>query len=681
MLTQPENEEQLLDWCRDIIDDSKDVRRGAETQWWEQLCIYSGDLWVEYNPHSKRLEELPKPDHRVRLPINLVSPVVRTEYAKLLKNRPIVDCIARSGDKSDLDSAKVGDKVLKVHVEKEFYMPSVRREALMWTLITGLGAIFVDYDETSMGEIEVLVDPEGNPIFDPATIKAVQRYYRDKHRKPKTKLIPQGDLRIVPLGPMQWGWDLSKRNPRDAQFCWVAEVYDILEVKRRWGKDIEDPGKVQPNLLEQRVLQRVDLTNTIKASHSNLSSQDLVEIFRLFIRPGHFYFPDGAEIIFTQNEIVEARSFPFGHNQLPISWMGHIPMPGARYPISVVSQIRDPVLEISKTESQLTENRNLMSNPPWLTFREHEIEDGTLVNKPGARITIPWRPQIPEPHPIEMPEIPAYVQNLLTTLREHVQEIAGQGETSQGRVPPGARSGVAIAYLQEEDDTKLGPTVSEYEEMIERCSWQILRVIAERYDVPRTVTINRKHSHPEVFDFIGTMLSGIGGVECQAGSALPRSKAAKQQFMMDLYSMGIEQDTRKVKEMLELGQGEPEEWEVDMDQAERENDRMEQGHSAPVEDWFNHAAHLAVHRRYMKSPDFEALPPNIQEVYRVHDKLHQRFLTGAAQAQQMGVPVPGQSIPGANMQNGQNNQAPVEGGPVAQNGQVPAPDQMGALPQ
>jgi hypothetical protein len=116
--------------------------------------------------------------------------------------------------------------------------------------------------------------------------------------------------------------------------------------------------------------------------------------------------------------------------------------------------------------------------------------------------------------------------------------------------------------------------------MIERMTWQGLSLIAQFYDMPRTTVIYQRHSDPEVLDFTGTMLNGIQGVETQAGSALPRSKAAKQQFIMDLYSMGIEQNPAKVKEMLELGEGEPEDFEDDLAQAERENSRLQEGNSS-----------------------------------------------------------------------------------------------------
>lgn len=646
----PESQDDLFLWCKQVVEDARKRRRGHEVMWWEQLCVYAGDLWCEYNPHSGRLEEVPAPDHKVRLPINLNNATVRTEYAKLLKNRPIIECMARSGDKSDVDAAKMGDKILNNYVEQEFDMASVRREAIMWALICGTGAIFVDYDDTALGEVEVLIAPDGSPITDPQQIKAAQGWFSEQAQQPKRMQIPQGDLRMRALGPMQWGWDFSIHNPKLAKWCFVTETYDALEVERRWNFTVDEHDLVDPrqNMLERRILERADVTGYFAGMGGSANqplSQDIVQIHRIFVLPGHKFFPQGAELIFTNHEFIDATKFPFGHGKLPVSCMGHIPLPGSNYPLSVVSQIRDPVLEISKTESQMLENRNLMANPPWIFYKQHNIEEGKLVNKPGLQLEVDYRPNMPDPHPVEMPDLPSYVQNLPELLEQHVQTIAGQGETAQGRVPPGARSGVAIAYLQEEDDTKLGPTVGEFEEMIARVGYQQLRLIAERYDAPRTARIPRPHALPDVFDFVGSMLSGVAAVTVQAGSALPRSKAAKQQFFMDLASMGIETDQRKLKQELELGEGEPDPVSMSEMQAERENDLMETGQAAPVKDWFNHEVHIRIHRQFMMSVDYEGLPPEIQDIYDQHDAEHQRFIAGQTQANASGIPTPDQGDP------------------------------------
>lgn len=658
-------QQDLHQWGLSLVEDGRHRRIGMEGQWWENIATFSGDFWVEWNPHDRKLKETPKPDHKVRLAINLAQPVIRTEYAKILKNKPITDVLARSNEKTDVNAAKVGNKVLNHYVEREFHMARVRRRAVWWTLVCGLGGIFVDYDDTLKGKTEVVVDPSGAPIFDPATIKAIQRHYRERHRKPKTMEIPQGDLRMVPVSPFELLWDYSQNFMDDAWWCIVSQVYDVAEAKRRWDVELNGNPKVLPGILEQRVLSRFD--KTIGAHRMNIrppKAQDLAEVHRLFIRPGHPDFPNGAEVIFTEDQFVEAKGFPYGHGQLPVSVMGHVPFPVSQHPLSVLQAIKGPVLELSRTESQLVENRNLMGNPPWREAEQHRIEK-PIVNKPGLRIKYTHVPNIPPPEPVTMPEMPGYVQNLVPTMREHVLEISGQGETSQGRVPAGARSGVAIAYLQEEDDTRLGPTIAEFEEMIERASTQILSLIAERYDAPRTITIYKKNSEPEVFDFMGSMLQNNTSVIVQAGSALPRSKAAKQQFILDLYDRGLEQDPRRVRMMLELSEGDPDEWEVDIDQAERENRTLMSGQEVRVEDWYNHPAHRYAHQHFMKSPDFDSLPEPVQELFRAHNEAHIR----AEQDQQ-------QRMAQMQMMNGAGGAPPSVG-----NGEVEIPTANGQTNQ
>jgi hypothetical protein len=478
-LKRPEEAKDLLEYLTGLYEDGKDLRKGHEAIWWENIAAYAGDLWTEFNPHTSRLYELPKPDHKVRLPINLIQPTVRTEYAKLLKNKPIIDCVSRSGDIKDMNAASVGDKVLNEHVEKRFNIPAIRRGTAWWALATGLGGMFIDYDDSLQAPIEVPAGPNGEPVFDPAQIKSIQRYYREKrHRRAPTVTARYGDLRFASFSPWQLIWDFSKTHPHEAAWAIYSEVFDIMEIERRWGVQVDPKtSKQQPNTMEYRLINSTDLTG--KLDFDNKVSDHLVEVHRAYFKPGHIYFPKGLEVVFTLDEIVDVNYFPYIHGELPYAVMGHVPFPISRYPMSVISQIKDPVLEISKTESQMIENRNMMSNPPWIEFDHNGLEEDSITNKPGLRIKVKWRPQVPEPHPVTMPEIPNYVQSLPALLKEHVLEISGQGETSQGKVPAGARSGVAIAYLQEEDDTKLGPTIQEFEEMIERWGWLTLQTMAQ----------------------------------------------------------------------------------------------------------------------------------------------------------------------------------------------------------
>jgi hypothetical protein len=641
-----EDDKKLYGWAMALYKEGLGRRRHWEGIWWESIAVYMGDLWVEWDIHKRRLvEPVRRPDHRVRVPINLAQPVVRTELAKLTKNRPIIDVLARSSDQSDLNSAKVGDKVMNNYVESAFHMARVRRRMLVWALTCGIGGIIVDYDKTKLGEIEVLCDQGGNPIFDPQVIEAYKQQLDSDGVKPNYKRIPQGELIIKQVSPFQIIWDFSQMFIEDAGWCIYTDTYDIDEVYRRWGVHVSPDPHAIPGIIEQRLMGRFDYTG--KLATRPVHVQKLSEIHQMWIKPGHPKFPDGLCLVFNKDGILDKTAFEYSHGELPVHMMGHVPFPMGPYAMSVIPQIKGAVLELSKTESQMMENRNLMANPPWLIPKQLQITK-EIQNKPGARIEFNYMPNVPEPKPIEMPEMPKYVSDLITILKEHILEIGGQGETSQGRVPPGARSGVAIAYLQEEDDTRLGVTVQEFEETMEGVANHILKVIAEKYTTPRVVRIYKKHSDDEVFDFFGSMLDGCAAVNVQAGSALPRSKAAKQQYILDLWDRKLEQDPRKVRQMLELSEGEPDEWEIDLDQAERENHMLQNGQDPGVKEWYNHPAHHYVHRNYMKSADYTALSQDIQELFEQHDEEHTYY----EQMQMQAASQPAQP------QQGQNGSAP-----------------------
>lgn len=665
----------LHEWALALLDDGESRRNALEGLWWENIATYLGDFWVEWDPHKRRLAEpILKAHHKVRIPVNLAQPVVRTEVAKLTKNRPISNVIPTGSDTKSLNSAKIGDKILNQYVERKFHMKKVRRRMLDWVTICGTGAIFVDFDESAEEPLEVY-EVGGKPIFDERVIKGYQQQRKKNPTRKKLKkgTITRGELRVLACSPMQLMWDFSQVYPEDAWWMIYSEVMDVDLVHKRWGFRPEAERDAEPGVIERRLLQRADLTQSLTPPAPR--AQGLCKVHRLFVKPGHPYFPKGAHIVFTKDEIGKKENFPYQKmTELPFSVMGHIPLPTQQYDMSTIQQVRPLVVELSKTQSQMLENRNMAANPPWLEPIQARLE-GEIINKPGLRIKYNHTPNVPSPQPIQMPDLPQYVKELPGLLREEIQDVSGQGETSQGRVPPGARSGVAIAYLQEEDDTRLGPTVTAFEETMERSGWQILQVIAEKYDVPRTITITHPGSAPEVFDFYGDMLSGCAGLEVQAGSALPRSKAAKQQFILDLWDRRLEQDPRKVRAMLELAEGEPDEWERDMEQAERENRRLEAGEEIVVEEWHNHNAHLYKHHQHMKTGDFEEADEEMRSRYVMHCKEHEDALAQqkaeVAMLQAGGNASGGGTPPQVSAEAASNGQQVPEGAPPEFSGASP----------
>jgi len=136
----------------------------------------------------------------------------------------------------------------------------------------------------------------------------------------------------------------------------------------------------------------------------------------------------------------------------------------------------------------------------------------------------------------------------------------------------------------------------------------------------------------------------------QSGSSLPPSRVARQEFVMQLWAARIIQDPRVVLRLLEFGnvEGLYEDLNLDIAQAQRENERLKNGDpNVVVEDFHNHEVHIYEHDKFRKTAEYEALPDEIKELFRRHVEEHRRMwqqevlgslggMTGQQQEQQPG---------------------------------------------
>jgi hypothetical protein len=260
--------------------------------------------------------------------------------------------------------------------------------------------------------------------------------------------------------------------------------------------------------------------------------------------------------------------------------------------------------------------------------------------------------------------LPVQVENLAVALRDQILDLSGQGEVSRGRVPSGVRSGIQIAYLQEEDETKLAPTADNIETGCARMASLVLSRISQFWHHERILRYYKRGGEFEVRKFKGADIRGHTDVVPVAGSALPKSKAARQQNAITMAELGMPLPPKKLSDILEIGQGEPDEMDLAFAQADRENELMRRGAmtkemkaqqevsadpvqgdpaqqaeespiAVPVKAWHNHEAHLERHRRYMMDEEFERLAvdhPDIVRLFDEHVTVHEQALQAQMQA-------------------------------------------------
>ena len=129
-------------------------------------------------------------------------------------------------------------------------------------------------------------------------------------------------------------------------------------------------------------------------------------------------------------------------------------------------------------------------------------------------------------------------------------------------------------FMQEEDETRLAPTAENIEIALARSGSLSLERVDQFYHTDRIVRLYRSDGTFDVLRFKSSDLKGNTDVIVQAGSALPQYKAARQQFVLELAQLGIERNPKRIRDMLELGQGEPDDDDKAAAQATRENNAM-----------------------------------------------------------------------------------------------------------
>lgn len=657
------NKQDLLEALTQAKDRRGQLRRPFEAVWWNNIALVAGDHSARWDPmramFSDRdaIQTMALRDKKAKLVLNHALKVFRIELAKLLKSEPVMDVIANSDEETDLAATKVAKAGLE-YAEWKFKLTRKRKQALTWMLQTGVGALYCgwDYLETEPGYYEFVIDPNtGDATFNPDR----ERELRDQADRGEIDLTveryPMGDLEYKVFSPFQLYPDETVIDITESKDIITSEICDVDVVKGIYGKaanDIRPDSNLVLGAMEQRMLRQSGLNPTDQQVMEAVAMNTfwlLPDVYR-----GNKFLKDGIYMRWIDQTILDiSKAFPYRDGRLPLTFFQHIPRDTTVWPDCILTHVRDINLEMDKTVSQIIDNKDYMANPMWRIATQHRIK-GKVKNVAGGILRYVHSGTIPPPEPVTGMEMPQQIENLINILAQQMGDISGQSDVASGRVPSGARSGVAVSYLQEEDDTKIGPTIQDMEDAIAYLGSLTLERYAQYYIAPRILRFYRRDGEFDVLKFQGSDLANNTDVVCQAGSALPRNKASKQQFTLDLVDKGILTDPKQIMEMLDLGVGDPDLADLQTAMANRENKYMSVGMPAPMFDtdeqdatkmkpvavpvkkWHNHSIHLKRHYSYMSQPEFDKLQtakPEIVRLFDEHTAQHEQYLAQQAQQQ------------------------------------------------
>ena len=608
----------LVAWGENIFQRAKRFREPFDRQWYLNLAFYFGRQYVVWmNPQNQstaRLYEPAAPTWRVRLVSNKCRPLVRNEVSKLTKEEPQSYVRPRGSDDSDLQAARAAEMISEYEMTELHYNRILRRAAF-WMALTGTAFIKDSYNPD-------IPDPSG--VLGKIVLEAVNSFH------------------IYAL-------ETQAEDIEDQPVIIHAMAKDREWVMDQFGVDVSPDTNVSASLLEQRFL------NAIGASQQ--SPDMYVMVKELWVKPCRKY-PEGGVLTFANNQFLqEIKGWPYFHHEYPFSKIDHI-QTGRFWADSTLVDIIPLQREYNRTRSQIIEAKNRMSKPQLVAVRG-SIDARKVTSEPG--LIIQYQPGFAAPQPLQLQSLPTYVIQEIDRVQKDIDDISGQYEIAKGRTPPGVTAASAIAYLQEENDSKLSSTTASLEEATEKVGRHILGHVHDNWNQPRLVRVLGVNQTYEVSQFTQKDIDGNTDFCVEAGSSAPRSRAARQAMLVELGTRGWigPQQVLKYMHLVETDRMYDESL-ADQRQVERENCKMLEAQPQmtlqmnpmgvmmpqqvppqpmPINEWDNDAAHIAGHEAWMKTQEFELSDPMVKQIALQHLMDHKARM----QAQMM--PQPGMGMP------------------------------------
>lgn len=662
-------------WVNEEYVKAKNTRANFERQWYLNLAFVGGRQYVaplDVAGVGFRLTVPKSPPWRVRLVINKIRMAVRKECSKLASSKPIPTVVPATGENEDFAAAKVGEALVRTQFADGTFGQKYR-SWIWWGVVCG-NSFIKSYWDANCVDYDVMQLPDINQVI-PKTLdngmsvppEMVQEVIQANPRLQEFLNTPQpskGKIKYEVVTPFHvFVPDLMAEELEDQPYIIQVTTRTPEWVKKSFSDAF--PGDVQP-VSDAAAANTIMDSVSLITKNAGQAPSNAVLVKEAWIKPGaHPDFPEGGMLTIINDKVVqEFVKWPCPFPEYPYYAYYGIPT-GGFYRDSSVQDLIPLQKEYNRKRSQAIEIQNTMGKPKLL-YPTGSINPKMITSEPGQ--SIGYTPGYEKPQILNGAEVPTSFSNEIATLTQEFDDISGQHDISRGDAPSDVKSGTAISFLAEQDDTALHYQVAAIEAAMEVIGKHHLSYASTYWDGDRLVKIVGRDNEYEALSWKQNALKGNTDVRIQSGSALPVSKAARTaqitEFMMNGW-LPPEQGF----EMMNLGGMDKvmDELLVDKRQSYRENLKMAQAPAAmlqmllnpapgpngepapppmpdpktgkpiqinfdgtpfmpqppiPVNSWDNHEAHIQYHNDFRKTQEFEVLPEENKQAFELHIQMH-----------------------------------------------------------
>lgn len=599
-------DKERLSFAQNKFQVAKDLRRIFDIKWYISRAFYKDEQYVFWNKAVGGLARHPETDtRRVRLVDNQIKPRVRKQQAKLLRLRPRAEVLPNTTERSDIDAAELGTDLLK-HLHRTLKADKIARHIANWITTTG-NAFVVDYWDKDAKEIGLDVD------------------------SPFSWYLPVQSFGAVDIQQMPWAIRAKLRGTD-----WIKDTYGKDVTPESWTAD-------QNILLMMRDLDAA--VSGLEVTH--IPSAIVKEVW---IKPTNKY-PKGDYFVVANNVMLHKGTFPnYGTAEKPIyeypvTHFRDITIPGLFWGQATMESAIPLQKDWNRVRSSIIEWVRSMAKGKWLAMKGQQLSPTALDNEHGEVVEFGFQRGF-VPQQARIVPLPQAVFQALDTNKQSMMDIFSQHEVTQAQNRSDLRSAAMVAMLLEQDDTAPSMTYHDFEDNW-AAMWKHCLMIAQKYyDTTRVIKVVGSGQDVKMQSFVGSDLKDNTDVFVATGTHLPENRLAKQAVIMERFQAGLygpPQDptvTSKVRRMLDDAMEEDvyDSLKADTDVAMDENRMFRNGMEKPINEYDNHAIHVAEHERDIKSPEVQAMlrargGDKIVQAYMTHIREHVQQLQKQMQQQ------------------------------------------------
>jgi len=297
--------------------------------------------------------------------------------------------------------------------------------------------------------------------------------------------------------------DGKKTDDKSKDMALGGDVVLVSPVDRRSNVGAEDftekPDDAKTALVAEVWMDDDSVEEYVLENEEKTQSGKVIKKKKAIIKKK---YPGGRLITFLPNQkvLLQDVNNPYKHQKKPFVRFVDTVRPRQFWGEGQSRHLIEPQKMFNKVNDVMFEWLKKASNPTLVVPKDSGINPQRITNR-VAQVLV-TNPGTEKPYWLIPPPIPRFVQDYMRIIKEHIEDVTGVQDVSQGRRPTGITSGDAIEELQEAAQTRIRLKERNLQTSLKQVAQLAVPLIMQFYREPRVIKIAGKDSRwPEFFEF------------------------------------------------------------------------------------------------------------------------------------------------------------------------------------